>query len=268
MQLDPVAPGVTPDLSDATARYGGKLPDKDEMRERLDSLGKRMDELQTTLFAESKRAVLIVLQGRDGSGKDSTIRRVFGALDPQGCTITGFKVPSPLELSHDFLWRIHAAVPPKGLVGVFNRSHYEDVLVVRVHNLVPEDVWQRRYQQIASFEQHLTENGVTIRKFFLHVSKEEQRKRLEDRLDDPAKYWKFNPKDLGERQLWDDYTQAYQEALARTSTPEAPWYVVPAERKLPRDVLMAQMVVDTLEGLGPKFPGPPEGLEQFRKELS
>lgn len=268
MRLDPVAPGVAPDLSDGTARYNGELHDEDELRERLQSLGKRMDELQTALFAESKRALLVVLQGRDGSGKDSTIRRVFGTLNKQGCTVTGFKVPSPLELSHDFLWRIHQAMPPKGIVGVFNRSHYEDVLVVRVHGLVPEAVWRPRYQQIASFEQYLTESGVTIRKFFLHISREEQRKRLEERFDDPTKNWKINPEDLGERRLWNEYTLAYQEALTRTSTAEAPWYVVPADKKLPRDVLVAQALVDALEKLDPRFPGPPERLDELRKQLS
>ena len=178
MRLDPVPAGVVPELTDATARFLGEVPPKAELRERLETLGKRMDELQTALFAESKHALLVVLQGRDGGGKDSTIRRVFGALNPQGCAISGFKAPTPLELSHDYLWRIHHAIPPKGLVGVFNRSHYEDVLVVRVHGLVPEEVWRPRYEQINSFERHLIQNGVTIRKFFLHISKDEQRNRL------------------------------------------------------------------------------------------
>ncbi len=268
MQLDPVPAGVVPDLTDATARYLGDTPPKAELREDIQALGKRMDELQTALFAESKHALLVVLQARDGGGKDSTIRRVFGALNPQGCVISGFKAPTPLELRHDYLWRIHHAVPPKGLVGVFNRSQYEDVLVVRVHSLVPEEVWRARYEQINSFERHLIENGVTIRKFFLHISRDEQRDRLRDRLDDPAKYWKFNPGDLGERDRWDDYTRAYQEMMARTSRPEAPWYVVPADKKLPRDVLISQVVVEALEGMKPAFPGPPPGLEDFRTQLA
>lgn len=268
MKLEPVAPGVVPDLSAAMARFDGKAPDKDELRKRLEELGERMDQLQTALYAESKRALLVVLQARDGGGKDSTIRRVFAPLNPQGCCVTGFKAPSALELSHDYLWRVHREVPPKGLIGVFNRSHYEDVLVVRVHALVPEQVWRPRFRQINEFERLLTENGVTILKFFLHISRDEQRARMRERLDDPAKFWKFNSADLGEMDRWDDYTQAYQEMMERTSTPEAPWFVVPADDKLPRDVLVSQVVVDALETLSPRFPGAPAGLEEFRKRLT
>ena len=210
----------------------------------------------------------MVLQARDGGGKDSTIRRVFAPINPQGCRVAGFKVPSALELSHDYLWRVHREVPPRGIIGVFNRSHYEDVLVVRVHGLVPEEVWRQRYRQINEFERILVENGVTILKFFLHISRDEQRARMLDRLDDPRKFWKFNPSDLGEIDRWDDYIAAYQEMMLRTSTPEAPWYVVPADRKLPRDVLISQVVVAALERLHPEFPGPPAGLEEFRARLS
>jgi PPK2 family polyphosphate:nucleotide phosphotransferase len=244
------------------------MPKEDEVRKQLAKLGERMDQLQNALYAESKRAVLVVLQARDGAGKDSTIRRVFGRLDPLGCTVSSFKAPTALELSHDFLWRVHQAVPAKGTIGVFNRSHYEDVLVVRVHRLVPEEVWRPRYEQINQFERLLTQNGVSILKFFLHISKEEQRERLRERLDDPAKYWKFNPGDLGEREKWDEYTMAYRDMLSRTSTADSPWFVVPADRKLPRDVLVAQVVVEALEGLDPRFPGPPAGLEEFRKQLA
>jgi PPK2 family polyphosphate:nucleotide phosphotransferase len=268
MKLDPVAPGAVPELTDAGARVNGSLPGDDEMRKRLAKLGERMDVLQNALYAESKRAVLVVLQARDGAGKDSTIRRVFGRLNPLGCTVSAFKVPTPLELSHDFLWRAHQAVPAKGTIGVFNRSHYEDVLVVRVHRLVPEEVWRPRYEQINQFERLLTQNGVTTLKFFLHISKDEQRERLRERLDDPAKYWKFNPADLGEREKWDEYTRAYQDMLSRTSTADSPWFVVPADNKLPRDVLVAKVVVEALERLDPRFPGPPAGLEEFRKQLA
>ncbi|MEO7986551.1 MAG: polyphosphate kinase 2 family protein [Gemmatimonadales bacterium] len=267
-QLDPVAPGATPDLSDAVARVDGTLPGKDEMRKRVKELGKKMDRLQTALYAEMKHALLVVLQARDGGGKDSTIRRVFAPINPQGCRVTGFKVPSALELSHDYLWRVHREVPPRGMIGVFNRSHYEDVLVVRLHGLVPEEVWRPRYRQINEFERSLVENGVTILKFFLHISREEQRARMLARLDDPRKFWKFNPSDLGEIDRWEDYTAAYQEMLLRTSTPEAPWYVVPADRKLPRDLLISQVVVDALERLDPKFPEPQAGLEEYRKRLA
>jgi PPK2 family polyphosphate:nucleotide phosphotransferase len=267
MRLDPVPPGATLELTDVDARVGTKLPGDEELRTRVAKLGERMDALQNALFAESKRALLVVLQARDGAGKDSTIRRVFGRLNPLGCSVTAFKVPTALELSHDFLWRVHHAVPPRGYVGVFNRSHYEDVLVVRVHGLVPEEVWRPRYEQINQFERLLTANGVTILKFLLHISREEQRERLRERLEDPAKYWKFNPADLAERDKWDAYTHAYQDMLARTSTPEAPWYLVPADKKLPRDVLIAQVVVEALERMDPQFPGPPVGLEEFRKQL-
>jgi PPK2 family polyphosphate:nucleotide phosphotransferase len=268
MRIEPVAAGAVPRLTDADAHLSEKGVDDSELRARMAKLGERMDALQTALYAEAKRAVLVVLQARDGAGKDSTIRRVFGRLNPQGCAVTGFKVPTPLERSHDFLWRVHQAVPPRGTIGVFNRSHYEDVLVVRVHRLVPDEVWRPRYEQINAFEHLLARNDVTILKFFLHISKDEQRQRLRERLDDPAKYWKFNPADLGEREKWDEYTQAYQDMLARTSTPEAPWYVVPADKKLPRDVLIAEVVVKALERLDPRFPGPPVGLEEFRKQLA
>jgi len=268
MRLAPVAPGSAPELADAEACVSGSMPKEDEVRKQLAKLGERMDQLQNALYAESKRAVLVVLQARDGAGKDSTIRRVFGRLDPLGCTVSSFKAPTALELSHDFLWRVHQAVPAKGTIGVFNRSHYEDVLVVRVHRLVPEEVWRPRYEQINQFERLLTQNGVSILKFFLHISKEEQRERLRERLDDPAKYWKFNPGDLGEREKWDEYTMAYRDMLSRTSTADSPWFVVPADRKLPRDVLVAQVVVEALEGLDPRFPGPPAGLEEFRKQLA
>jgi PPK2 family polyphosphate:nucleotide phosphotransferase len=267
LTLEPVVTGTVPALSDANARVGHRAEDAELHRE-LAELGTRMDALQNALYAEGKRALLVVLQARDGAGKDSTIRRVFGRLNPLGCGVTAFKVPTPLELRHDFLWRVHQAVPPKGTVGIFNRSHYEDVLVVRVHALVPEEVWRPRYDLINQFEHLLTSTGVTILKFFLHISREEQRERLRERLDDPAKYWKFNAGDLGERDRWDDYTKAYQDMLARTSTAEAPWYVVPADQKLPRDVMVARVVVDALEEMDPHFPGPPEGLEEFRKQLS
>ena len=268
MRLDPVAPGAVPQLTDAGARVSGSMLKEDEMRQGLATLGKRMDALQNALYAESKHAVLVVFQARDGAGKDSTIRRVFGRLDPLGCAVSAFKVPTPLELSHDFLWRVHHAIPARGSIGVFNRSHYEDVLVVRVHRLVPEEVWRPRYEQINQFERLLTQNGVRILKFFLHISKEEQRERLRERLDDPTKYWKFNPADLGEREKWDEYTHAYQDMLSRTSTADAPWFVVPADKKLPRDLLVARVVVEALERLDSRFPGPPAGLEEFRRQLA
>ena len=215
MRLSPVAPGAAHPLSDDAARLPrGEAPSKHDLEKELDELTEQMDALQRALHAEGRRALLVVLQGRDASGKDGTLRKVFGPLDPLGLTATSFKAPTELELRHDFLWRVHQAVPPRGGIGVFNRSHYEDVLVVRVRSLVPESVWRPRYEQINQFERILIENDTVILKFMLHISREEQRERLLARLEDPEKYWKFNAGDLKERELWDAYTEAYQEMLA------------------------------------------------------
>ena len=267
MRLDPVQPGTRVRLTDEGAAPPPSAPDKESALEHVGKLTRRMDELQEALYAERKRALLVVLQGRDTSGKDGTIRKVFGPLNPEALVITSFKVPTAIELAHDFLWRVHQAVPPRGSVGIFNRSHYEDVLAVRVHHLVPEPVWRPRFEHINLFERLLAENGVTVLKFFLHISREEQRERLLARLQDPTKYWKFSPGDLDERDKWDAYTEAYEEALARTSTPAAPWYVIPADKKYVRDLLVAQVVTDALERMDPKFPGPPEGMEELRRRL-
>jgi PPK2 family polyphosphate:nucleotide phosphotransferase len=252
-------------LSDADARLPDPVEvDAEELDHELDELTERLDALQRRLYAEGTRALLVVLQGRDASGKDGTLRRVFGPLDLLGVTATSFKAPTEEELRHDFLWRIHRAVPARGTIGVFNRSHYEDVLVVRVRRLAPESVWRPRYEQINLFERILVENGTVILKFLLHISREEQRERLQARLSDPEKYWKFNANDLAERDLWDHYTEAYREALARTSTAAAPWYVVPADRKRVRDVLVARTIVETLERMNPRWPGPPPELDALR----
>jgi PPK2 family polyphosphate:nucleotide phosphotransferase len=269
MALTPVKLDSTVSLRDSDAR----LPDDQELEKRdlhrrLEGLTERLDQLQAALRAEASRALLVILQGRDGAGKDGAIRGVFGPLDPQGVTVTAFKAPTSEELSHDYLWRIHRAVPPRGSIGLFNRSHYEDVLVVRVDALAPESVWRPRYEQINQFERMLTENGMTILKFLLHISREEQRTRLLARLGDPEKYWKFDDDDLKKREQWDEYSAAYEEMLQRTSTPWAPWYVVPADRKPVRDVLVAEVIVEALEGMAPGFPGPPAHLEQYRAALS
>ena len=269
MRLDPVAPGAAVSLSDEAARPAHVHDtDKSALRDRLGGLTERIDRLQEALFAEGKRALLVVLQGRDTSGKDGTIRNVFGPLDPQGAVVAAFKAPTELELRHDFLWRVHQAVPPRGLIGIFNRSHYEDVLVVRVRRLVPERVWRTRYDQINRFEQNLTEAGTTILKFYLHISRGEQRERLLARLDEPDKFWKFNPGDLEDRKRWDDYTAAAEEMLARTSTETAPWYVVPADRKPLRDLLVAETVAAALERMDPKYPAPVGDLDAWRRELA
>jgi PPK2 family polyphosphate:nucleotide phosphotransferase len=202
----------------------------------------------------------------DTAGKDGTIRNVMTGCNPQGCTVTSFKVPTPEELAHDFLWRVHKAVPGKGQIGIFNRSHYEDVLVVRVHNLVPKSVWSKRYDEINAFENHLTRNGVTILKFFLHISKDEQKRRLLDRLNDPRKQWKVNPGDFEERKLWDDYTAAYEDALSRTSTGHAPWFVIPSDHKWFRNLAVSSIIVDALESLDLKLPRPSFDLKSMRVE--
>ncbi len=251
--LRPVPPGTELALNDDDASLAG-APSKAELQARLAELGDRLAALETALYADGSRGLLVVLQGRDTCGKDGTVRHVFGLVNPQGLAIRSFDVPTPLELRHDYLWRVHSALGPRGMITLFNRSHYEDVLVVRVHNLVPEEQWRRRYHEINTFEQMLAANGYVILKFFLHISREEQRKRLEARLDDPEKNWKFRVGDLDERARWDDYTAAYRDVLARCSTAEAPWYVVPADHKPLRNVLIAETVIETLEGMDLRFP--------------
>ena len=221
-------------------------------------------ELQQRLYAEGKRALLIILQGMDTSGKDGTVRHVLSGVNPQGCRVTSFKAPTAEELAHDFLWRIHRAVPAKGEIGVFNRSQYEEVLIVRVHELAPADVWSTRYEQINGFEQTLTAAGVTILKFFLHISKAEQRDRLQARLEDKTKNWKFNPGDLAERKLWPDYQHAYEDALCRCSTKAAPWFIIPANKKWFRNLAVSSIIRETLEEMHPRFPKPLPGLDKIK----
>jgi PPK2 family polyphosphate:nucleotide phosphotransferase len=219
---------------------------------------RRIDELQYMFYAERNRALLIVLEGMDTAGKDGTIRHVMSGVNPQGCSVTSFKVPNSEELAHDFLWRIHKAVPEKGMFGIFNRSHYEDVLVVRVHKLVPKDIWKARYDEINRFEKNLAENDVTILKFFLHISKGEQKKRLEERLDDPRKKWKLSEADEKERKLWDEYVTAYEAMLHHTSTEYAPWYIIPSDHKWFRNLAVSQIILETLEGFDLHFPQSPQ----------
>jgi PPK2 family polyphosphate:nucleotide phosphotransferase len=223
---------------------------------RLQAAHEALAQLQARLYAESKQALLIVLQAMDAGGKDGTIRNVMRGVNPQGCSVVSFKAPTAEELAHDFLWRIHSRAPAKGLITVFNRSHYEDVLIVRVRKLVPKSVWQARYEQISAFECLLAQSGVRLLKLYLHISKEEQRERLEARLRDPRKRWKFNPADLEERASWDAYMSAYEEALTRCSSECAPWHVIPADRKWCRDVIVAELVVETLRDMNPKWPKP------------
>ncbi len=229
---------------------------KEDAGELLEKTTARLAELQYLLYAESRHAVLIVLQALDAGGKDGTIRHVMSGMNPQGCRVTAFKVPSAEEARHDYLWRVHNAMPQKGEIGIFNRSHYEDVLVVRVHGLVPKETWSKRFEQINAFEKLLTENGTTILKFFLHISKEEQKKRFEERLSDPAKNWKISEADFKERDYWDDYQKAYEDALTECSTPWAPWHVIPSDHKWFRNVAVSHILLDSLESLDMKFPAP------------
>ncbi len=257
-----VKPGDKIRLKDISPDDVRPYKDKKEVADLLAADKNDLVKLQELLYAEGKHALLIVLQAMDTGGKDGTIAHVMGGVNPQGCVVTPFKVPTPEELAHDYLWRVHKVVPPKRMIGIFNRSHYEDVLVVRVHELVPKEVWRQRYEQINQFEKHLTENGVTVLKFFLHISKEEQKRRLQERLDDPAKRWKFATGDLKERELWDQYMAAYEDALNLTSTAWAPWYVVPANRNWYRNLVVANVIAETLRGLGMKWPEPAEDLSK------
>jgi PPK2 family polyphosphate:nucleotide phosphotransferase len=232
--------------------------EKDEAVAATEKQLARLADLQDRFWAEAKRSVLVVLQGIDAAGKDGTINKVMEAFNPQGCPVTGFKVPNSEELAHDYLWRVHKALPRKGEIGIFNRSHYEDVLVVRVHDIVPKAVWSKRYGQINDFEQMLTENGVTIVKFFLSIDKDEQRKRFQSRYDDPTKRWKFSTGDLEERKRWDDYQAAFDEAISKTSTAWAPWYVIPANRNWFRNLAVSTILADTIADLKPAYPPEPD----------
>ena len=257
-----VKPGTKVDLSKWDPRDKGDFDGgKAEGKMLLPGLNADLEALQELLYAEAKHKVLIVLQAMDTGGKDGTIRHVFEGVNPQGVKVASFKVPTPEERAHDYLWRIHKRTPGSGEIVIFNRSHYEDVLVVRVHNIVPEAVWSRRYDQINAFEKQLAEEGTTILKFYLHIDLDEQKERLQARLDEPEKRWKFSKGDLAERKLWDQYTEAYEAVLSKTSTEWAPWYIIPANRKWYRNLIISQAIVDTLQGLDMHYPQPEDGLD-------
>lgn len=245
------------DTADTGGFDGGKSAGKALHKE----LNDRLEILQEKLYAQGKHKVLIVLQAMDTGGKDGTIRRVFEGVNPAGVSVASFKKPTAEELAHDYLWRVHKHTPGSGQIVVFNRSHYEDVLVVRVHDLVPEERWSKRYEHIRNFEQLLVDEGTTILKFFLHISYEEQRERLQARLDNPDKHWKFSLGDLDERKRWADYISAYEAVLSETSTPESPWFVVPADRKWYRDLVISSAIIETLENLGVDWPEPEAELD-------
>ncbi len=246
--------------------YKGSYTDKLDARDDLLKNLAKLTELQELFYAWKKRGLLIVLQGRDASGKDGVIRHVMNAFNPQGCRVANFKVPTSLELSHDFLWRVHAQAPARGEIVIFNRSHYEDVLGVRVDSLAPKDVWSARYRHINNFERMLTDEGTIILKFYLHISKEEQKEQFQERLDDPTKNWKFSIDDVKKREQWDEYDKAYEDMLTRCNTPWAPWYVIPADRKWYRNLVISQVLVETLEKLKMKYPELPAELQGLKIE--
>jgi PPK2 family polyphosphate:nucleotide phosphotransferase len=237
------------------------VADKTDGRTRVLELQARLDELHNRLWAESQRSVVLVLQGMDAAGKDGTIRRVITGLNPQGCAVTNFKVPTDVALAHDYLWRVHNSMPARGILGVFNRSHYEDVVAARISGVVDKKQCEQRFHHIREFERMLCDEGTTMVKVFLHISKEEQRVRLQARIDDPEKNWKFHRADLDVRARWGEYQQCYEEAITATSTDWAPWYVVPADHKSVRDVAVAELLVDVFERLDPEIPDPEPGLE-------
>jgi PPK2 family polyphosphate:nucleotide phosphotransferase len=256
-----VAPGKKIHLRDFDADYTGGIKSRKKARAELDENIAVLADLGYRLYAENRRSLLLVLQGMDSSGKDGTIRHVMRGFNPQSCQVTSFKQPGVDELAHDFLWRIGRAAPRKGFIGIFNRSHYEDVLVVRVHSLVPKREWQSRYERINLFERTLTEGGTTLVKVFLHISKDEQRRRLQARLDDPKKRWKFSRADLKERQHWNDYQAAYEAAMTLCNTKNAPWHVVPANHKWYRNLIISRILRKALEQMAPQYPPAEEGLD-------
>ena len=258
-----VKPDTKVSLTDYDPADTGAYQSADDATERLQEHIDELIKLQNLLYAENRRALLVILQGMDTSGKDGTIRHVMSGLSPQGVQVSSFKAPTPEELAHDFLWRIHKVVPPHGFIGIFNRSHYEDVLVVRVHSLVKRKVWKARFKQINHFERTLAKNGVILLKFFLHISKDEQKKRLEERLADPARYWKFSKHDVEERSYWDAYEKAYEDALSECSTKQAPWHIVPANHKWCRNLYVAETIVSTLRDLKMKYPPATDGLSNI-----
>jgi PPK2 family polyphosphate:nucleotide phosphotransferase len=261
-----VAPGTRVRLKDFDPQFADQHENKESGLPKIEKLRQRMDELQFKLYAEQKRSLLICLQALDAGGKDGVVRHVIGSMNPQGCRVVGFKQPSPEELAHDFLWRIEQQVPKRGEVVIFNRSHYEDVLIARVHDLVPKKVWSKRYEQIDDFERRLVANGTHILKFFLHISKEEQLRRFGQRLDDPARRWKISEADYSEREYWTSYEAAYEDALGKCSTSDAPWFVIPSDHKWFRDLAISQIIVETMERLDIQVPKPTVNIADIRRK--
>jgi PPK2 family polyphosphate:nucleotide phosphotransferase len=246
--------------------YAGKHESEAAAKQETEHYLKKLTRQQAVLYAEHKHSILVVLQSLDAGGKDGTVNHVFSALNPQGARVAGFKQPTAAELAHDFLWRVHPHAPGRGEIAIFNRSHYEDVLVTRVHKLIDKATWTERYQRIRDFEALLAANGTMILKFFLHISKEEQLARFAQRLDDPARNWKISESDYSERALWDDYIEAFEDAIRATTTREAPWYVIPANHKWFRNLAVSQIMADTMADLGLAFPAPSVNLADIRRK--
>lgn len=261
-----VNPGSRVRLDKIDAAFKDKHEDQASALVELEKYTQQLRELQYLLYAEGKQSLLIILQAMDAGGKDGTINHVLGNMNPQGSRVYGFKVPSAEEAAHDFLWRIHLAAPQRGQVAIFNRSHYEDVLVSRVHGLVPKKVWSKRYEQINDFEKNLADNGTHILKFFLHISPDEQLRRFKQRIDDPARHWKISESDYKERKYWDDYSKAFEDALSRCSTAHAPWFVIPANHKWFRNLAVSQIVVEALESLEMTFPQPSVDIGEIKEK--
>jgi PPK2 family polyphosphate:nucleotide phosphotransferase len=259
-----VVPGKKLSLADRKTRSRGEFKDRSEAMRAVETNRATLHRLQEVLYAQGRYAVLIVFQAMDGGGKDGAIEHVFHGVNPQGCRVASFKVPTPAERAHDYMWRYHLETPNRGMIGIFNRSHYESVLVERVKGIVEEDVWAQRYEQINQFEAMLASEGTIILKFFLHISRDEQRRRLQARLDDPEKRWKFNPGDLQERARWDKYMEAYEDALQRCSKRHAPWYVIPSDRKWFRNWAVSDLLVRTLDRLDLRYPPAAAGLDKVR----
>lgn len=258
-----VQSGFTVGLDEWNPNDTGEIPDKETGRALLKIERERISSWQERLYAEGKQSLLVIFQATDTGGKDGAIKHGFKGVNQQGIRTWAFGVPSQLELAHDFLWRIHQRTPEHGIITIFNRSHYEDVLVPRVKDIVPREVWEPRYELINAFEQTLVHHGTRVIKFYLNISKDEQKERLQARLDNPEKHWKFNKGDLADRALWDEYRSAYEELLTRCSTDDAPWYIIPANKKWYRDLAIARIVADTLEEMNPQFPPPEEGLDEI-----
>lgn len=261
-----VKPGSDVALDKIDAAFSDKHESHEHALPEIKEYSRRIGDLQNLLYAEKKRSLLIVLQGRDAAGKDGTINHVLAAMNPQGCAVSGFKVPSAEEAAHDFLWRYHKAAPRLGQVGIFNRSHYEDVLVVRVHNLVPKEIWSKRYDHINAFESLLHDSNTHILKFYLHISPEEELRRFGERLDDPARHWKISDGDYAERPFWDDYTKAFEAALSNCSTKHAPWFVIPSDHKWFRNLAVSRIVSEYLESLEMTYPEPTVDIEDIRRK--